>query len=133
VTPALEVETVAARRVLPATVSRGDAVFNIGRAALLVGALAEGRADLLRASLRDRLHQPYRAALVPGFERVVEAAAAAGAYGAVLSGSGPTVAAFAPPPVAEHVAGEMVRAFEAAGLPSRVVVTSIEARGALDG
>ena len=67
------------------------------------------------------------------FERVVEAAAAAGAYGAVLSGSGPTVAAFAPPPVADDVAGEMVRAFETAGLPSRAVVTSLEARGALDG
>ncbi len=132
VTPALQVETAAARAVLPARVSLEDAVFNVGHAGLLLIALAQGRPDLLRHALADRLHQPYRQHLVPGFDRVVAGAIAAGAYGAVLSGSGPTVAALTPPAVAGTVADAMVEAFRRAGLSSRALVTGIEARGALD-
>ncbi|MDR7486652.1 MAG: homoserine kinase [Armatimonadota bacterium] len=131
--PALEVETAKARQVLPDRVSREDAVFNLGHTALLVAALAQGRADLLRVALHDRLHQPYRAPLVPGFGAVVDAAQRAGAYGAVLSGSGPTVAALTPPEAASSVGEAMQRAFEQAGVESRVVVTEIDPRGALDG
>jgi homoserine kinase len=132
VTPALQIETAAARRVLPRAVSREDAVFNIGRASLLVAALAQGRPDLLGDALQDRLHQPYRASLVPGFERVKAAAITAGAYGAVLSGSGPTIAALAAPPAAPAVAGAMQGAFGDAGLTSRANLTAIEPQGALD-
>ncbi|MDR7522012.1 MAG: homoserine kinase [Armatimonadota bacterium] len=131
--PALEVETAKARQVLPDRVSREDAVFNLGHTALLVAALAQGRKDLLRVALHDRLHQPYRAPLVPGFGAVVDAAQRAGAYGAVLSGSGPTVAALAPPEAAPSVGEAMRRAFGQAGVESRVVVTEIDPRGALDG
>jgi homoserine kinase len=131
-TPALQIETAAARRVLPREVSREDAVFNIGRATLLVAALAQGRDDLLGDALQDKLHQPYRAALVPGFDAVKTAAIGAGAYGAVLSGSGPTIAALAPPAAADGVGRAMGEAFSKAGLASRVVVTTIEPRGALD-
>ncbi|MDR7423293.1 MAG: homoserine kinase [Armatimonadota bacterium] len=130
--PALEVETDRARRLLPAQVAREDAVFNLGQVALLVAALGQGRGDLLRGALGDRLHQPYRAALVPGFERVVAAAVEAGAYGAVLSGSGPTVAALAAPEVAAAAGEAMQDAFRRAGVGSRVIVTAVETRGALD-
>ncbi|MDR7482590.1 MAG: homoserine kinase [Armatimonadota bacterium] len=129
--PALEVETAAARRVLPAQVERADAVFNLAQVALVVAALATGQAGALRGALRDRLHQPYRASLVPGFEAVVGAAEAAGAYGAVLSGSGPTVAALAPPEAAGAVGAAMVAAFAAVGVHSRAIETRIEPRGAL--
>jgi homoserine kinase len=132
VTPALQIETAAARRVLPREVSREDAVFNIGRATLLVAALAQGRADLLGDALQDRLHEPHRAALVPGFDRVRAAAIGAGAHGAVLSGSGPTIAAFVAPPDADAVGGAMRGAFGEVGLSSRVTVTAIEPQGALD-
>jgi homoserine kinase len=131
-TPALEIETAAARRVLPREVSREDAVFNIGRATLLVGALAQGREDLLGDALQDRLHEPYRAGLVPGFEAVKAAGIGAGAYGVVLSGSGPTLAAFAAPSAADAVGRAMHDAFAGAGLASRVVLTAIEPCGALD-
>jgi homoserine kinase len=130
--PALEVETAAARRVLPREVSREDAVFNLGRTALLVAALTLGRADLLGDALQDRLHQPYRSSLVPGFERVTAAATAAGAYGAVLSGSGPSVAALAPPATATRVGDVMRQAFAQAGVTSRVIVSAVEPRGALE-
>jgi homoserine kinase len=129
--PAMEIETAAARQVLPDQVSMHDAVFNVGHAALLVAALSQGRADLLREALRDRLHQPYRAALVPGFEAVVDAAAAAGAYGAVLSGSGPTVAALAPPTATAAVGEAMREAFGRAGMQSRVITTKVDPGGAL--
>lgn len=129
--PSFEIETAAARRVLPGQVSLEDAVFNLGHAALLVTALSQGRADLVREALRDRLHQPYRAPLIPGFEAVVDAAAAAGAYGAVLSGSGPTVAALVPPAVAPAVGEAMQAAFAEAGVRSRVIVTEVDPHGAV--
>jgi homoserine kinase len=130
--PELEIETGQARQLLPAQVSREDAVFNLGQVALLVAALAQGRGDLLRRALGDRLHQPYRAALVPGFDAVVAAAREAGAYGAVLSGSGPTVAALAPPEAAAAAGAAMQEAFRRVGVASRAIVTAIEPRGALD-
>jgi homoserine kinase len=130
--PDIQVETVVARQVLPSEISRDDAVHNIGRAARLVAALAAGRAEWLRGALGDRLHQPYRARFVPGFDRVVKAAERAGAYGAVLSGSGPTVAALAEPAAAEGVAAAMRDAFAAGGVSCRTLVTEITSQGALE-
>src|SRR5919199_4614364 len=94
--PDFAISTTAARRALPESVPHRDAAFNVGRAGLLLGALATGEYHLLRVAMQDRLHQPYRAHLVPGLEDVIETALANGAYGASLSGSGPTVLAFAP-------------------------------------
>jgi len=91
------VPTKEARALLPRTVPLADAVFNLSRVALLVTALLTGDGALLPAALHDRLHQPHRARLLPGFAAVVVAAREAGAYGAVLAGSGSTVAAFTPP------------------------------------
>jgi homoserine kinase len=93
--PAFELLTSRARAVLPAEVSRQDAVFNLARAALWVAAVASGRPDALREASRDRLHQPYRAPLVPGLEEAIEDALAAGADAAFLAGAGPSVAAIA--------------------------------------
>lgn len=84
------------RRVLPASVPLADAVANVQRASLLVAAIATGRPELLAEATRDRLHQPYRATLLPGLEACLEAAVAAGAQGAFLSGAGPTVLALWP-------------------------------------
>ena len=94
--PDFAVSTTAARRALPQQVPHRDAVFNVGRSGLLLGALATGEYHLLRVAMQDRLHQPYRSHLIPGLADVIEAALANGAYGACLSGSGPTVLAFAP-------------------------------------
>lgn len=84
------------RQALPETVPYADAVFNVGRTGLLVAALANGNWDGLAAALEDRLHQPYRSRLVPGFADVVAAAVREGALGAALSGAGPSVVAFLP-------------------------------------
>ena len=68
------------RRALPETVPYADAVFNVGRASLLTAAMAAGDAAAMAVALEDRLHQPYRAPLVPGFYDVVRAAKAGGGH-----------------------------------------------------
>ena len=90
-TPGLALPTRTARAVLPAQVSRHDAIHNVQRTALLLQALAQGRLDLLREAFADRLHQPYRLPLVPGLAEVL-ALEAPGMLGAFLSGAGPSVA-----------------------------------------
>jgi homoserine kinase len=91
--PDLEVPTVLARAVLPATVPLADALFNVGRATMLVAALASGRDDLLRSATEDRLHQPYRTPLFPALPALIASALEAGALGAYSSGGGPAVLA----------------------------------------
>ncbi|MDP8950201.1 MAG: homoserine kinase [Actinomycetota bacterium] len=128
--PDFAVSTTAARRALPEKVPHRDAAFNVGRSGLLLGALATGDYELLRVAMQDRLHQPYRSHLVPGLEDVIEAALANGAYGACLSGSGPTVLAFAPEPSAPKIAPAMQAAFEARGVASRSWALDIDLNGA---
>ena len=92
--PSFQLETEKARHALPAQISMADAVFNVGRSSLLVAALASGELGLIRHAMQDRLHQPYRAALIPGMTEILERAADYGALGAALSGAGPTLIAF---------------------------------------
>ncbi len=91
--PTVPMPTARARAVLPEKVPLADAVFNTGRAALLVAAVTTGRLDLLREATMDRLHQPYREKLLPGFREAVTAALEVGALGAFLSGAGSSVLA----------------------------------------
>jgi homoserine kinase len=91
-TPRIGLDTKVARAALPDSVSRGDAIFNVQRAALFVQAIAAGRHDVLREALADRLHQPYRATLVPGLARAL-AFAHPQLLGVFLSGAGPSIAA----------------------------------------
>jgi homoserine kinase len=91
-TPEIGLSTKKARGVLPATIDRADAVFNVQRVALLLQALAARQYDVVREALADRLHQPYRTSLVPG---LAEAAALndPSLLGTFLSGAGPSIAA----------------------------------------
>ncbi|MBM7854622.1 homoserine kinase [Desulfohalotomaculum tongense] len=93
--PDFQLSTKRAREVLPGQVPLQDAVFNVGRTALLVTALCQGDLSKLNYAMEDRLHQSYRASLVPGMKKVLAAARLAGARGVVLSGAGPTLIAFA--------------------------------------
>ncbi|MBM3500418.1 MAG: homoserine kinase [Armatimonadetes bacterium] len=127
--PDYEVETEKARQALPPSVPRRDAVLNVGRAAALVGAFATGRYDLLRAAMDDRLHQPYRAHLVPGMDEAIAAALDAGALGACLSGSGPTVLAFAAAQE-DAIAEAMKQALAALGVTAATRVLDVCLQGA---
>jgi len=128
--PDFAVSTTAARRALPDSVPHGDAAFNVGRSGLLLGALATGEYGLLRVAMQDRLHQPYRSHLIPGLDDVIEAALANGAYGACLSGSGPTVLAFTPEAHAPNVASAMQSAFGARGVTAAAWALDIDLAGA---
>ena len=90
VIPDYELSTSMMRRALPDSFSRSDAVFNLSRTALLMRAFESGGMDLLRFSLRDRIHQPYRLPLVPGADTVFAEAEKAGAA-ACISGAGSTM------------------------------------------
>ena len=83
--------TVSARAVLPDTYSRADAVANIQSVAQLGLAFAQGRGDLLRMAMSDRIHQPYRCAICPLLPRLLPLAGKHGILGVALSGAGPAV------------------------------------------
>jgi homoserine kinase len=80
---------------LPASYSKDDVTFNTGRVALLLAALQTGRYELIGEAMQDRLHQPYRQALFPAMLDIINAAIAAGAHGASLSGGGSSLIALA--------------------------------------
>ena len=122
--PPLEVTTAAARAVLPAVIPFHDAVQVVQRSAALVQGLATGDAALLARALDDVLHVPYRRALIPGYDAVVEAACAAGAFGATLSGSGSSMVAIARVACAADVGDAMAAAFRTHGLEAAVLVTA---------
>lgn len=127
----LQLSTPAMRAILPEQVPFADAVWNLGRVSLLAFALLQGEREPLATALDDRLHQPYRGALIPGFEAVREAAREAGALGTVISGSGPALLAFAPDDAAaEQVVPAMVQAWEGAGVPCTAQTVAIDPDGA---
>jgi len=127
--PELRMPTRESRRLLPPALSRADAVHNIGRAALLVAALAAGRFDLLDAATRDRLHQPARAKLFPAMPAIFDAARAAGAHCAYLSGGGSTICALATEKE-RAIATAMQDAARQREVPGRTIITAPTERGA---
>ncbi len=128
--PSFELSTEKARHVLPDRVSRADAVFNGARVALFLAALQQRRHDLLQEAMEDRLHQPYRKKLVPGFDEVLAAARKAGAWGAALSGAGPSVLALSPKDRAAAVGEAMSAAFRRREVSSLWLDLKVSARGA---
>ena len=114
--PDFELSTAKARQVLPKQVSMQDAIFNASHLALLSHGIQTGNANWLRAGLQDRLHQPYREELIAGMKDVQAAAIAAGAYGMVISGAGPTLLSLAPIGTIELVAQAMQEAWQAIGI-----------------
>jgi homoserine kinase len=107
-----------ARSILPNRIPRADAIYNASRVALWIAALRERRWDWLGAATQDRLHQPYRAKLVPGMYALFEAAIHSGASGAALSGAGPSIIAFTVHH-GEQIARAMLHAAQRVGVSPR--------------
>lgn len=95
--PEFELATVEARAALPTSYAVADTVLTSSRAALWVAAVALDTPELLKTASLDVLHQPYRAALVPGLQDALDGLRSAGAYAAFLSGAGPTLGAVVAP------------------------------------
>jgi homoserine kinase len=131
--PTIQVSTTRARALLPASIPLHRAAENTARAMALEHALGSHRFELLAEALRDVYHVPYRARLIPGFDRVVEAGRRAGAYGVTISGSGPTMLAFHAPGRGDRIGKAMVSAFarrrvEACAIPGRIATRGAQAR-----
>ena len=127
--PEVTSATAEARAILPRTVPRADAVFNVQRVALLLAGLQVALPKALSVALEDRLHQPYRLKLFPWMPEVAAAAREAGALGCVLSGAGPSLLA-----VVTGDGGAVGRAMEGAlsraGVRGRASTLDVDSVGA---
>ena len=130
--PHIQVQTAQARqRVAERRFEIAQVVTNLGNVAALVCALHSGDLELLGRSINDALVEPIRAPLVPGFAAVKDAALNVGALGCSISGSGPSVFAFANDDVrAADVANAMQGAFRQAGFESDRYVGPVNTTGA---
>ena len=130
--PSLEIETRAARAILPAMVPLRDAVQQWANVGALVAALHTGDLDLLGRAMVDHIIEPHRAHLVPGFARIVEAALRAGAIGCNLSGAGPAMFALCRSLSDAQRAGDaMAGALREHGrIDGRVIVSRVSSSGA---
>ena len=131
ISPALEVRTDEARRILPSVVPLGNVTVQAGNAAGLIAGLLTGDYRLIGRSLRDVIAEPAREHLIPGFARMKDAAGRAGALGAGISGSGPSVFALSR---SQAEAGAISRAMGALlgeiGLRYAAIVSRVGAAGA---
>jgi len=121
-----------ARAALPNQYSKSDAIFNIGRAMLVAEALRSGDDDMLRRSMNDRIHEPYRLPAIPGAPQAKEAAMAAGAICVSLSGAGPGIIAFARGGY-DRIGRGMKLAFAEADLEARYWILDATDQGATIG
>jgi homoserine kinase len=129
--PEVRVPTHRARALLPERVPFADAVFNVGRAALLVAAAYNGDPEALAEAVQDRLHEPYREGLVPGLRQAASQARGAGAWAVALSGAGSSVLALVPAERAADVAEALVGAFRGEGIRSWALRLSVDPQGAV--
>ena len=121
VKPNVDLPTRVARAVLPKSFSRIDAIYNIGRTALVVDALRNGDLELLQKVMDDRIHQPYRLKHISGGMSAYKTAKRFGA--AALSGAGPSIIAFVPPQDADQAKRGIISIFEERGINARGLIT----------
>ncbi|HEY7612929.1 MAG TPA: homoserine kinase [Gemmatimonadales bacterium] len=129
--PEQRMRTAEARAVLPREIPRAVALHQAAHVAAMVAALALEDYALLARSVDDRIAEPARAGLLPGFAEAKAAALAAGALGSSISGSGPTAFALARGPAsAERIASAMAAAYRARGSGCSVRVGPVDRDGA---
>jgi homoserine kinase len=132
--PPESLSTEKARGVLPKQYSRADAVTNIQNSMLLLAAFVQQRPELLRNALRDRMHQPYRAALCPLLPALEELDVSSGVLGVALSGAGPSVLIFLDPKASSRKAARAIGAhLQKANLDAELLLTEIALEGAMEG
>ena len=127
--PDAPMSTQEARSILPRTVSREDAVYNLGRVALLVNALSSGHLENLRVATQDQLHQPARENIFPAMKYVFRSALDAGALGVFLSGGGSSIMALATSR-AMTIGYEMANAADKVGVPGDLKIIRPSLQGA---
>lgn len=128
--PDFEVSTKAARAVLPTQLSRADAVFNISRLGVLIRAFETGDLKLIGCAMDDRLHQPYRRALIDEYDQAERAAIQAGAAAFCISGSGSACLAVADVHHREEIAQSIRGALKDSPHEWRIEALTVDRQGA---
>jgi homoserine kinase len=130
--PSQRLRTSEARGVLPKSLPRGDVVHQLAQVGGIVAACYSNDLALLGRSIDDRIAEPARAPLLPGFVEAKRVAMEAGALGASISGAGPTAFALAAGMAAgERVAAAMREAYAKAGIDCTTRVTHVDPNGAV--
>ncbi len=130
-TPAQRLETARARAVLPEAVPRATAIHQMAQVGAIIAACEADDLALLGRAIDDRIAEPVRASLIPGFREVKLAAMETGALGVSISGAGPTIFALCDGDArAAAVAAAMHGAFARLGIESTVRVTAVSRHGA---
>lgn len=130
-TPGFELLTERSRNILPAKYERKDVVFNLARISLLTKAFCDNDFKLLKEAMQDKLHQPYRAKLIPVMNELISVAEENGAYGAYLSGSGPSMIAFCNKNKAREVAKCMAKIWKKETVPTKIFILDFDRTGAI--
>ena len=129
--PNLALTTHRARQVLPHSVDRATALAQATAVATMVAAFCLDDPHVLRGAVDDRIAEPVRSSLIPGFHDVKRAALDAGALGCSISGAGPSMFALTEgDAAAESVLRVMLDAFESNGIEADGRVASVDERGA---
>ncbi len=129
--PEMRLRTAEARAVLPASIDRGTAMDQAAAVSTMIAAFATGNLALLRGAIEDRIAEPARAALLPGFVRAKAAALDAGALGASIAGGGPSAFAMTDgDAVAQPVLTAMLAAYAASGVRATGRIARVDDRGA---
>lgn len=127
VIPNYALPTKESRAVLPECYSREDTTFNVQRASLLIAALATGDTSAFPTALDDRMHQPFRAQLVPGLSEILRLRAP-GLLGCTLSGAGPGVLVFFERGC-EKVCDLVRQVFAMNGCTTEIIATGVSREG----
>jgi len=127
--PSFELRTKRSRQILPKKIDLSDAVFNASRSAVLTAAFCAGDFSLFKKGMEDKIHQQYRGKMIPAMNEVLNAAYSAGALGAYLSGSGPSIAAFCSPKNAEEIRKAMTKEWKKESVKVKSYILDFDKKG----
>ncbi len=128
VIPDFELLTSKAKSVIPKELSLSDAVFNLSRSALLTAAFATNNYNIIKYAIKDKMHQDYRATLIPGMKEVMGVGESMGALGCYLSGAGPTIGAIVHKDL-DKVGSSMVKTWAEFGIKSQYKLLELDRQG----
>lgn len=130
VIPEFELNTKKAREILPKKIPIENCIYNMGRISFLRNSLERGNTEFLRYALEDKIHQPYRSRLIPGFSELVNSAVKEGACGTFISGSGPSIIAILDDSrKLQKVGKAMVSVFQKYNIKSKYEILRVSEKG----
>lgn len=128
--PDYTITTKFARSVIPKKISLKKVVSNLGNLSTIIAAVFKNDVKLLGKGINDKIIEPARARLIPGFYEAKKAALSSGAYGCSISGAGPSVFAITDKKRKNKIIGKaMQEAFLKHGLESKIYVSKVNEEG----